>query len=122
MSYLLLLFGAVFLAAAGQIMLKKGMMLVGAHSAVNEPLPRYFLRAFSNPFVFFGFVFFAVSALVWLMVLARAPLSAAYPCVALGYVIVALASKLVFNEHISLLRWLGIGIICIGVFLIYRTG
>ena len=122
MSSFLLLFFAVFLASIGQILLKKGMMIVGTHSGESTQLVRYFLKAFSNPYVFFGFCFFVVSSFVWIMVLSRLPLSLAYPCVALGYVIVAVASKLVFNEYISLVRWAGIAVICFGVFLISRTG
>lgn len=121
MASIILLFASIVLAASGQILLKKGMLEVGMFPGTSGTMLSYYVRAFTNPYVFFGFGFFVISAFSWLLVLSRLPLSLAYPCVAFGYVIVTLASKFVFHETISWIRWLGIAIISLGVFLISRT-
>ena len=121
MVSIILLFTSIVLAASGQILLKKGMMEVGMFSGTSGTMMSYYFRAFTNPYVFFGFCFFLVSVFSWLLVLSRLPLSLAYPCVAFGYVIVTIASKFIFHETISVIRWLGIAVICLGVFLISRS-
>lgn len=121
MSSILLLVLAIFLAALGQILLKKGMLSVGAFSTENFTLVGYFLKSFANIYVLGGIFFYVLGTLVWLLVLSRLPLSLAYPCLALGYVIVAILSKYLFGETITFLRWLGIITVCLGIFLISRT-
>ncbi|UCD15135.1 MAG: EamA family transporter [Candidatus Omnitrophota bacterium] len=120
LSIWLLIF-AIFSATIGQIFLKKGMISVGVFSFENVMVLAYFLKAFTNGFVLIGLFFYFFSALIWLIVISRLPLSLAYPCVALGYVLVAILSKYMFNETITFVRWAGIIIICLGVFLISRT-
>ena len=121
MSSILLLLLAVSLASTGQILLKKGMLLVGVFSTSSMNVLEYFLKSFTNIYVIIGVFLYFVSALVWLLVLSRLPLSLAYPCLALGYVVVAVLSKYLFGENITLIRWMGILTICVGVFLISRT-
>jgi len=40
---------------------------------------------------------------------------------ALSYVLVALFSLFLFKEDVTALRWLGIIVICVGVFLVSRS-
>lgn len=121
MSSVILLLSAILIAALGQLLLKKGMISVGGFSSQNNNLLRYFINAFANPYVLLGLIGYFLGALVWLLVLTRLPLSVAYPCISLGYVIVAISSKFIFQEHISVIRWIGIATICLGVFLISKT-
>lgn len=74
-----------------------------------------------QPYVFLGILFFCVSSVFWLVVLSRIDLSLAYPLVSVAYVVTAIFSYYVFKEDISLIRWLGILTICLGVFLVSRS-
>ena len=74
-----------------------------------------------NPFVLIGLGCYAVSVIVWLMVLSRVDVSYAYPLLSFGYIVAALAGKFFFGEPVDLTRWAGIVTICIGVYLITRT-
>jgi uncharacterized membrane protein len=76
---------------------------------------------FLNPYVFFGFASFGLSSIFWLVVLSRIELSLVYPMVSIAYVLVAIASWLFFKENVTLVRWLGILVIVMGVFLISRS-
>lgn len=118
MNYLVLIV-SVGLAVVGQLLMKRGMQLFGTFPI--SQLPVKFLPMVFSPFVFFGIASFALSAVFWLVVLSRFDLSMAYPMVSLGYVVVAIVSVFWLGETVSLVRWLGIAVICLGVFLISRT-
>jgi len=49
------------------------------------------------------------------------PVSIAYPMLSLGYVINAIAAYYLFGEGVSFMRWLGIGFIVLGVWLVARS-
>ncbi len=115
----LLLFVSISLAIAGQLLMKHGMMIFGKFPV--SQLPANLFPMFLQPYVFLGFVCFAVSSVFWLVILSRIDLSMAYPMVSVAYVAVAIFSYFVFKENVSLIRWLGIITICFGVFLISRS-
>ncbi len=117
-NYLLLAI-SISLAVIGQLLMKKGMQIFGVFPA-KEILIRFFPIVFS-PLVFLGLFAFAVSSVFWLIVLSRLDLSLVYPMVSIGYIAVALFSVFYLGESVSLLRWAGIFVICIGVFLISRS-
>lgn len=117
-NYLILVI-SVALAVAGQLLMKKGMLVFGAFPA--SQLLFKIIPMFSNPFVFSGLLCFGLSAIFWLVVLSRFPLSLVYPMVSVAYIIVALASWIFFKENVTFVRWLGIAVICLGVFLISRS-
>jgi drug/metabolite transporter (DMT)-like permease len=62
-----------------------------------------------------------MSAVFWLVVLSRLELSLVYPMVSVAYILVALFSWFFFKENVNLVRWLGILVIVMGVFLISRS-
>jgi hypothetical protein len=81
LSLAFLLF-AVALAACGQLMLKYGMQ--GATARAHHTGGSLVIAAATSPWVLGGLAVFAVSAVAWLGVLSRVPLSIAYPFNALG--------------------------------------
>ena len=118
MNYLILAI-SVLLAVAGQLLMKKGMLVFGSFP-VSQLLYKL-VPMFTNPFVFFGFACFGLSSIFWLVVLSRLPLSLVYPMVSVAYVVVAVASVIFFKENVSLVRWIGIFVIITGVLLISRS-
>ncbi len=110
---------SILLAVAGQLLMKKGMMLFGTFP-VRQLLFKI-IPMFLNPYVFFGLACFGASAIFWLVVLSRLPLSLVYPMVSVAYILVAIFSWLFFKEQVGLVRWLGILVIVFGVFLISRS-
>lgn len=99
-----------------QVLLKVGMSPASLQATLNrgEPL-RALLAIAGSPFVLGGLVTFAVSVLVWLLVLSRVSLSSAYPFVALGIVITVLAGRFILGEPVSLLKLVGTTFIVGGV-------
>lgn len=107
--------------AAGQILLKHGMVAMGEVTLIPREVLHVLWQFGTNFFVVGGLALYACSTVFWLAALSRVDLSFAYPFASLGYIIMLLASWQLFNEHISPLRLLGTLIIGFGVFLISRS-
>jgi len=108
---------SILLGVFGQLALKKGMSVFGA---VEKLSPGTIIGMVTQPFVVAGLFLYAVSAVMWLVVLSKVELSTAYPMLSLGYVLVVLLSWLFFREGLSATKALGVLLICVGVALIGR--
>ena len=121
MKSLLLIFISVILGVLGQLSMKQGMLKVGYIPLELTKLSSNFSRIITTPFVFLGLFLYAVSAMFWLVVLSRVELSYAYPMISIGYVLIVLFSWVLFHEHISSGRILGVLLICSGVLMVARS-
>ncbi len=119
--YIPLILAGVFLNAAAQIVIKKGMMQIGTFAFSLKNMVPVGIKVASSPFVILGIMFYVISLVLWLMVLSRVDVSYAYPMLSVGYIVAALFGKYIFNEPVGPVRWAGIIIICIGVYLITRS-
>lgn len=109
---------SVLLGVTGQLLMKKGMTIVG--SIQLFPITEV-IKAVMNPFVFSGFMAYAISSILWLVAISKLPLSNAYPVLSAGYVIVVFASFFLFNETITVFKIVGVVLICAGVIFIGRS-
>ena len=100
------------LNATGQIFFKAGRA-----GQPDAPL----LSLFSHFEIWVAFIVYGLSAVCWLWVLSRAPLSLVYPILSLTFPIVVGLSAVLFSESILLTRWAGVGVIVVGVSLLART-
>jgi len=119
MINILIVIVSVGLAVTGQLLMKQGMNSFGSFPITQIGFK--VIPMLLNPWVFGGFVLFGISSVFWLAALSRLNLSLVYPMVSLGYVVVAIASIFMFRENVTIVRWLGIAVICCGVFLISRS-
>jgi len=118
-STLLILIVSVAFAFGGQLMLKAAMNEIGRIGAQELGSPGSTLaRAAREPKLWTGLVLFGVSALFWLVVLSRVPLSVAYPSVGMSYVFVVLFSRLWLHEQVPPLRWVGACVVVVGIVII----
>jgi len=74
-----------------------------------------------NVWILTGVAFLAVSLLLWLAVLSRAPLSVAVPMTAIAYILNAVAAKYFLLETVSAMRWTATGVIALGVVLLMKS-
>ena len=111
---------SVLASTVGQLLLKKGMNNIGSITLNWGQLVSTVWTIVINPYVFIGLVIYLAGTVFWLAALSRVDLSYAYPFASLGYVIMLVASWLMFDEKITVSRLLGTVIIGIGVLLIYR--
>lgn len=111
--YLLLL--SVSSAMLGQIFFKKGVLAFG-EVTFKSSVPGELMKLVFSPIVFSGLIFYMVSTVLWLIALSKTTLNFAYPFTALTFALVMLSSRVIFQEHIPAVRYVGIGLICLGIF------
>ena len=119
--YLPLILLGVLLNAAAQLSLKQGMRTIGHFAFSLENIVPIGTKALINPFVFAGLLCYVISVIVWLMALSRVEVSYAYPLLSVGYIVTAFAGQFFFQEALGPVRWAGIVVICLGVFLVTRS-
>ncbi len=120
-TYVLILL-MVLLNPVSNILLKKGMDQVGPIAGwAPTTLVAFFVRAFST-----GAIWLAICCLMgffvsYLLVLSWADYSFVQPSAALSSGLTALLAFSILHEYISPIRWVGILLICGGVFVVGRT-
>ena len=75
----------------------------------------------TNIWLWGAMICYALSILLWMAVLSKVEVSFAYPFLSIGYVVAAVVGYYFFGESLSVIRIVGIVIICIGVYLISRS-
>jgi multidrug transporter EmrE-like cation transporter len=111
----------VLLNAAAQLLLKAGTNTLGVLTLTADNWLETFGRVATTPPIVAGLACYAVSVVVWILGLSRVPVSLAYPLLSLGYVVNAVAAHYLFGEAVTASRWLGIGFIIVGVWLVARS-
>jgi len=115
------LFTGVLLNAGAQLLLKAGTNVLGVITLSADNWAGQFGRMAFEPHIVGGLACYVVSVVVWIVGLSRVPVTIAYPMLSLGYVINAVAAYYIFGETVTLGRWLGIGFIIVGVWLVARS-
>jgi len=111
----------VLLNAGAQLLLKAGTNVLGVITLTADNWSSQFGRMALEPHIVAGLACYVVSVIVWIIGLSRVPVSIAYPLLSLGYVINAIAAHYLLGEAVTLSRWLGIGFIIVGVWLVARS-
>jgi len=120
-TYVLILFIAFF-APLGNVLLSKGMKTIG--SARNwEPgqLLHIFIQILASGYIWLGIACLLAFFVAYMLVLTWADYSYVQPASSFAYAVVAVLGFLLLGEKVNLLRWLGIAVICVGVFIVGHT-
>lgn len=120
-TYLLIAFIAFF-APLGNVLLGKGMQHVG--SARNwEPAEvlQILQRILASGYIWLGIASLLTFFVAYMLVLTWADYSYVQPSSSLAYAVTGVLSYLLLGEIITPLRWLGIAVICVGVFVVGHT-
>ncbi len=99
------LFVSTLLAASGQLLFKYGLNSTAAISTLVF-------------WVGIGLAAYVLSTLIYLFVLSRVHLSWAYGIGGLSYIFAVVFANFVLMENVPVVRWIGVGIIFVGVALI----
>jgi len=84
-------------------------------------LVHFFVRAFESPLVWLGIASLLAFFIAYLLVLSFADYSYVQPASSFAYAVVALLGYFVLGEVVTPIRWLGVLVISLGVFLVTRT-
>lgn len=106
------LLATVMMLSTGQVLVKHGLSAREGQA--------FGIASFLNPWVIFGLLATAGSTWFYFSVLRELPLSVVYPFISLTYVVVILASALLFHDRLSLNRVIGMALIVSGILFISK--
>jgi len=111
MAIILVIICTIF-TSVGQILMKLGTAKTGSILEIITNIP-----------LILGFVAYGIGAVLLIISLKYGELSLVYPFIALSFIWVSIASIYLFNEHVSIINWLGLTAILLGVSMIgYGSG
>jgi drug/metabolite transporter (DMT)-like permease len=96
--------------AGGQMFFKRVGLVIRGRPPLESLVTLARQPAFYAALILYGF-----ATLLWIWILARVPLSQAYPWVAASIAIVPILGWYVFGEQVRPLFWVGIGLILAGI-------
>ena len=108
----LILFASVSMTVVASTLLKIGSRTVNFDGGLFEIVMGYM----TSVTIITGFATYALAALLWVYCLAKFDLSYVTFVSSIQYVLLIIVSIMVFQEQISLMKWVGCGFIMIGVF------
>jgi hypothetical protein len=113
---------SIILGPLGNVFLGKAMKRVGSlTSARILDLVPVASRVLGSGYIWLGIACLLVFFIVHMLLLTWADYSYVQPATSLSYLSITMLSYLVLGEAISPLRWLGVIVICLGVFVVGRT-
>ncbi len=114
---------SVVMSTSAQLLLKIGMSNSSIKAAVEgREWGGLAAQVATNQWVVGGLSLYALSAVVWLLVLARVQLSYAYPFVGIGFIITMLMGWWLMGDAMSVQRVGGTLLIAAGIALVARGG
>ena len=105
-----------FLLAGGQVCFK---FAVGKIEKFNWSL-LFFSNLVTNWWLLASGVLLILATILWGYILKHFEFSVAYPVTAFAYVFGVLAAIFIFNETVPITRWIGVGLIIVGVIFIAK--
>jgi uncharacterized membrane protein len=118
---LVMVFALVICANIGDLTLKRGMTEIGAVELSAAGLAHAFPLTVTNPRIWIGIFFLCGFMASYATVLSWADYSYVMPVGAFGYAMLTLFAVIFLHEQVSVQRWIGVLLVCVGVFLVGRT-
>lgn len=111
----------VFAGTGGELCLTRGMKQIGeVHDFHPLALLRVFLRAARVGWMWLAILLMATAFFSLLAMLSFENVSFVVPISALSYAIGAYGGSLFLGEKVTPQRWLGVLLVCFGVFLVWK--
>lgn len=110
------------LMVTAQTLWKIGLARIGVIDVAGKPLWPQVIMLATSWRILLGAGIFAGTTLIWLDLLSRMELSVLYPMMSLSYVLAFFTGWIWLGEEPSVTRFLGILVICFGIWLVGRTG
>jgi drug/metabolite transporter (DMT)-like permease len=104
-----------------QIIMKKGLVATGISSVTFSNIAEFAARNASSAFVWLGTLVYLFNFFIWIVVLYKVDLSIAMPVGSSAFIFVPLAAVIFLNEQVSVIRWVGIVCIVLGIHCVSRS-
>jgi drug/metabolite transporter (DMT)-like permease len=120
-TYVLILFIVLF-APLGNVLLSKGMKGVGsARNWERADVLRILVSIIASGYIWLGIGCLLAFFVAYMLVLTWADYSYVQPASSFSYAVVAMLGYFLLGETVPPLRWIGILVICVGVFIVGNT-
>ncbi len=110
----------VLLGLYGQLVLKWQVNIAGPLPAAWSERAMYVAGLLLNPWVLSSLLAAFLGMVSWMMALTKAELSYAYPFTSLTFVLILVASALLFQENVTPTKVIGLILIVAGIFVSSR--
>lgn len=107
--------------ALAQVIMKKGLIFNAIDSFSLGNIAEFMIRNAASPLLWVGLLLFTMNFFIWIVVLYKIDLSIAMPIGSISYLLVPIAAVVFLHEHVSLLRWVGIALIMLGVHFVSQS-
>lgn len=114
----LLVVVTTFLLVVTQILLK---IWLQKYSIQVFPVRNLSLNSIINFEIGGALISFIIGGLIWLDLLKKVEFNILYPLISISYIFGLLAAKIIFNENVPTIRWIGVGVIILGIYLISKS-
>jgi drug/metabolite transporter (DMT)-like permease len=115
--FLLVIFGPM-----GNVLLGKGMKQIGpVRTASLQQFAHILPLVLQSSAIWLGVASLLAFFVTYMLVLSWADYSYVQPASSIAYVIVALLGRFVLGETVTPIGWIGVLVICLGVFVVGRT-
>jgi len=112
----------VVFGSAGNLCFSAGMKQIGAiPNGSMATLHAVFTEVFTSLWIWLGIASMLLFLAALLLVLSWADFSYVLPATACMYVLIPLLGHFLLRETVTIIRWLGVGLICLGVVLVGQT-
>jgi|SRR5271165_6369550 len=111
----------VVCANVGDLMLKRGMLQIGAVRISTSGLWQALLATIGNGTIWIGILFLLGFTLTYMTAVSWADYSYVMPAGAFGYAVQTLLAVVILHEAVNAKRWIGVVMICVGVLLVGQT-
>ena len=112
----------VTFAPLGNVLLSKGMKSIGsAKEWAPGELGHIFVSIITSGYIWMGIACLLAFFVAYMLVLTWADYSYVQPASSFSYAVVALLGYFILHEHVPPMRWMGIAIVCVGVFIVGHT-
>jgi drug/metabolite transporter (DMT)-like permease len=119
MRVALLLGVLIFGSTGGEIAITYGMKATGEPARLRPlALLKFLAKAVGNGWFWAGIPLMALSFYSLLILLSWEPISFVIPASALSYVVGTFGAKYILGETVSIARWAGVVLVCLGVALV----
>ncbi len=120
-TYILILFMVLF-APLGNVLLSKGMKRVGsAKNWASGELFHVLVSVITSGYIWLGIACLLAFFVAYMLVLTWADYSYVQPASSFSYAVVAMLGYFLLGETVPPLRWIGIFVTCVGVFIVGQT-
>jgi drug/metabolite transporter (DMT)-like permease len=107
--------------AIAQLVMKKGLITAGLDSVNFSDMAGFILKGCSSGLLWLGILLYAMNFFIWIIILYKIDLSIAMPVGSTSYIFVPIVAIIFLHEKVSLLRWVGILFIVLGIHFVAQS-